>query len=100
MSLGIDLSQSGHVLHRHELWPKERPRALQIVEKNVQEPQISQHELDKQAKAAILDLFPAIPRNDVEDIVNHAFELVSTSPCLVHDAQNFQGYRQSWCTDE
>ena len=44
---------------------------------------MSQREIDSQARDAIQDLFPSIPQRDLDEIVEHAFELVSASPVLV-----------------
>ena len=77
MSLGIDISQSGRALKRHHKWPKEVPRSKQTTKDSKVEGQSqSQVEIDAQAKAAIKDLFPAIPPNDLHQIVDHAFDLV------------------------
>lgn len=40
---------------------------------------MSQGDLDHQASSAILDMFPAIPKRNLNEIVEHAFELVSSS---------------------
>ena len=92
-SLGIDLDVEDDVLRRHEEWPEERPRHVrrtnyqhskrskkQGVRRGAEILEMSQVELDVEAKAAILDMFPAIPEATMLDIIDHAFEKVRPFP--------------------
>ena len=86
--LDIDLDKLDDFLRRHEEWPEEKPRRgnartsrrlkkLASEKKMIDVSKMSQADLDNQAKSAILDMFPAIPEDNLHEIVDHAFELVS-----------------------
>ena len=83
LSLGIDLSRSGHVLRQHELWRPERQdrkkKGLKLPGKDASDSKLSQAVVDTQAREAIRDLFPKIPEQNMHEIIQHAFELVSLS---------------------
>ena len=90
-SLGIDLDKEDAVLRKHETWPKDEPkrgkgghRHANLTKRFGKPPlseelnllQMTQDEIDAQAKAAILDMFPAIPHENLYQIILHSFELV------------------------
>lgn len=99
ISLGIDLSQTGHVLRRQQDWfvkastkpprqPRQPPKNRDKNKKkklhksgSVESPssEVSQATLDTQAREAIKDLFPKIPDKDLHDIVSRAFRKVCAS---------------------
>ena len=87
--LNINLKELEELLRRHEEWPEERPKRGQVQrsrrtkkaaaanKKLIDFTGMSQADLDAQARSAILDMFPAIPKATLLDIVEHAFEIVS-----------------------
>lgn len=90
-SLGIDLDKEDAVLRKHEIWPKDEPkrgrggnRNANLMKRNGKPQlqkglnllQMTQEEVDAQAKAAILDMFPAVPHENLYQIILHSFELV------------------------
>ena len=85
--LNIDLKELDELLRRHELWPEEKPRgqfrsrrtkkSAAASKKLIDLTKMKQVDLDAQAKAAILDMFPAIPTNNLHEVIDHAFEIVS-----------------------
>lgn len=84
MSLGVSLSQSGHVLPRNGKPPSIIPPWRSVNKKkntrrlrdNSINTDISQATLDTQAREAIKDLFPRIPDKDVHEIICRAFQKV------------------------
>ena len=79
MSLGVDLTPSGHVIRNRMNVPLGREDEEIITANkgfslNVE---LSQATIDTQAREAIKDLFPKIPSKDLRDIIIRAFEKVS-----------------------
>ena len=90
-SMGIDLDKEDAILRKHETWPKNESKrgrgghrhanlikrnGKPVVCKDLNLLQMTQEEVDSQAKAAILDMFPAIPQENLYQIILHSFELV------------------------
>lgn len=84
MSLGISLTQSGHVLPtqtvqhtaHHEPGPRNRVTMNQLGGNAPLEVDVPQAILDTQAREAIKDLFPKIPEKDLHQIIRRAFKKV------------------------
>jgi hypothetical protein len=73
-------------LDKHHYWPEEvRQKAKLSQTKNKDRSQKrtaggpSQKEVSSEARQAIKDLFPAIPKKDLEAILKHSFDVVSTA---------------------
>ena len=97
-SLGITLSRSGQILQKrhssppvHQTPETQTSKALRQVKTKRQTNtnravfprlNVSQATLDTDAKAAIKDLFPNIPDEDLYRIVRHAFEKVCSASFL------------------
>ena len=84
MSLGISLSQSGHVLpnnaktlsiHQHQRFVNKKKNTRGLHNSSI-DTDISQATLDTQAREAIKDLFPKIPDKDLHEIICRAFQKV------------------------
>lgn len=84
MSLGVSLSQSGHVLphsgkppsiHQPQRSAKKKKNTRGLRDNSINT-DISQATLDTQAREAIKDLFPRIPDKDVHEIICRAFQKV------------------------
>ena len=89
--LDIDLDTLEDLLRRHEEWPEEKPktrrgglRSSKRLKKSasgknmLDVSKMSQTDLDLQAKSAILDMFPAIPQDNLHEVIDHAFEIVGS----------------------
>ena len=84
MSLGVSLTQFGHVLPaqryqqstRQSTGPRYNAITKSIRENAPQQEDVSQAILDMQAREAIKDLFPKIPEKDLHDIICRAFKKV------------------------
>jgi hypothetical protein len=84
MSLGVSLTQSGHVLSaqrnqqttQHNLGPQENVTTNRLRWNAPWQEDVSQAILDTQAREAIKDLFPKIPEKDLHDIICRAFKKV------------------------
>lgn len=87
MSLGVSLSQSGHVLPNKGKPPSIHQQQRSVNKKkntrglrdNSISTDISQATLDTQAREAIKDLFPKIPDKDLHEIICRAFQKVWTT---------------------
>ncbi|MCJ1263955.1 hypothetical protein MMC22_003826 [Lobaria immixta] len=82
MSLGVSLSQSGHVLpnngklpsiHQQQRSVNKRKNTRGLRDNSINT-DISQATLDTQAREAIKDLFPKIPDKDLHEIICRAFQ--------------------------
>lgn len=80
-SLGTSLDNHGRVIRPAALAASNRPRVHphrkgfgRIDKKALKN--LQQKEIDREARQAILDLFPAIPKEDLDVIVDRAFDLV------------------------
>ena len=89
--LDIDLNTLEDLLRRHEEWPEEKPKPRRGGVRNSKRlkksapgkkmldvSKMSQIDLDQQAKSAILDMFPAIPQDNLHEVIDHAFEIVGS----------------------
>jgi hypothetical protein len=80
ISLGVTLSRSGHVIDRTRDWTYQGQQQIAVIAQNKKrqslEANLPQDDIDRQALAAIKDLFPNIPKETLYAIVRHAFEKV------------------------
>lgn len=79
MSLGISLTQSGHVLPIHGKKSSAHRNHDSLYRKKWTKPpttDVSQATLDTEARQAIKDLFPKIPEKDLHAIICRAFQKV------------------------
>lgn len=89
ISLGIDHSFKNTLLTQHQYWPEESHKSKVAAakkggSKNASRRSIphaqrrkDQAEVDREAREAITDLFPAIPPDDLKEVIRRAFDLVS-----------------------
>jgi hypothetical protein len=84
MSLGVSLTQSGHVLPpqriqhtaHHKPGHRNKVKINRLGWSAPLQVDVSQAILDTQAREAIKDLFPKIPEKDLHEIIRRAFKKV------------------------